>query len=151
MTPKQMPGKRDKSTNQINLLSRIAPWLYFTTERHLNQIHGPKTRKPTGRLHTCPNSLSSITRNIIHILRGTKGKNHPLSLFSFFHRMALERRKPFRKRRNSFAKRRIFSKYRWSFCPLSPQHNTLNNIGPDGGHRNVFSAPPFKRRKWKPV
>lgn len=145
MTPKQMPGKRDKSTNQINLLSRIAPWLYFTTERHLNQIHGPKTRKPTGRLHTCPNILSSITRNIIHILESSS-----FSLF-LFSQNGLERRKPFRKRRNSFAKRRIFSKYRWSFCPLSPQHNTLNNIGPDGGHRNVFSAPPFKRRKWKPV
>lgn len=28
---------------------------------------------------------------------------------------------------------------------------TVNNIGPDGGHWNVFSGPAFKRRKWKPV
>lgn len=98
------------------------------------------------------------------ILRGTKvmRKNHLLSFFPFFFtasewlwndRNVSKANSPTVQSRNTTSDE--FSKYNSSFarCPLSPRQygDTLNNIGPDGGHRNVFSAPPFKRRNWKPV
>lgn len=108
---------------------------------------------------------------IYSILRGTKGDGrevrsivpskhfsffyHPFSFFllPFFHKSRPQSGYRNRLETDEIPRVSATSDEFSSFTLPSRQYTryTVNNIGPDGGHWNVFSGPAFKRRKWKPV
>lgn len=151
-------GKRDKSTNRsIFPPPRIAPSHCFITEQKTCCLWNifPKISwtKFVDQKHSKSDRFEDFiidhAKHYSYLARNKKSSSF-LFLFSFVHKPG-----------NHFESNEIpwlcqtasiFEILFQFLSTLSRQcGDTLNNIGPDGGHRNVFSAPPFKRRKWKPV